>query len=205
MSDTQQPPLTAAERAEIRASHFRVDPENGDPAYCAFDNDLTIDQEYPCLTIRLLDTLDAAERQIDDGATYHADSVMRAAESLSTLRSERDALAREVGALRVALAELEMVHGRIGGAQRQDWQCYRCYVVNGHSEACVFAALAGDSPARTSEVDRLRAALAQPVAEGLHSAGCSGESAPALCKCWLEDGRAALAEGRPAEAGEGAS
>ena len=140
MSD-QQPPLTAAERAGIMAAHLPNTRGN-----CQIDR-----LKWPCLTIRLLDALDAAERQIDDGATYHADSVMRAAESLSTLRSERDALAREVGALRAALTELEMIHGRIGGAQRQDWQCYRCYVVNGHSEACVFAALAEGRPAEAGE------------------------------------------------------
>lgn len=128
--DTQQQPalaLTAAERAEIRDEHYQL-PIEGSCAGCTYGDGRGSELGWPCPTIRLLDALEAAQEQAEDrlllandlererdalmvrleSAEAIADKVIaeraEARRERNQARATRDALAREVGALRAALA-----------------------------------------------------------------------------------------------------
>jgi hypothetical protein len=66
-----------------------------------------------------------------DAALSEVEEV-RAALVVSEARAER---------YRKAVIELAIIHGQLVGEGREDWQCNRCYVVNGHAPECVFSVL----------------------------------------------------------------
>lgn len=107
--DTQQQPalaLTAAERAEIRDEHYQL-PIGGSCAGCTYGDGRGSELGWPCPTIRLLDALDASERRVGQErsvAETFAEASERHRGRAEQAEAERDALAREVGALRAALA-----------------------------------------------------------------------------------------------------